>query len=99
MFYVIGNYWREFIHETSKNINRVQKDINDLLSVIIILVTDVHGGETVFLNGMTMNEIGKIAHFLKHSHGRCVVGAFYKILHEVSIWTITRTVLSLSLQK
>ena len=34
---------------------------------------------------MTMNDIGKRAHALKHSHRRCVVGAFDKILNEGSI--------------
>ena len=29
-----------------------------------------------------MNDIGKIAHVLKHSHGRCVVGVLDKILYE-----------------
>ena len=85
MFYVIGNYWREFIHETSKNINHVHKDINDLLSVIIILGTDVHCGKIYILNGMTMNKIGKQEKFIKHSHGRCVVGDFDKNLYEGSI--------------
>ena len=42
-----------------KNRNHVHKDINDLLSVIIILVTNVHGGETVFNDGEIMNDIGK----------------------------------------
>ena len=32
-----------------QNFNHVHKDNNYLLSVIIILVTNVHGGETVFL--------------------------------------------------
>ena len=31
-----------------KNLNHVHKDSKDLLSVIIILGTDVHGGEPVF---------------------------------------------------
>ena len=31
-----------------KNLNHVHKDSKDLISVIIILGTDVHGGETVF---------------------------------------------------
>ena len=30
-------------------LNDVHKDVNDLLSVIIILVTYIHGGEKVFL--------------------------------------------------
>ena len=39
----------------SKNLDRVHKDSNDLLSVIIILVKNVHGGETVFNDGENMN--------------------------------------------
>ena len=35
-----------------------------------------------------MNDIGKKAHVLKHSHGICVVGAFDKNLYEGYIWTI-----------
>ena len=47
-----------------------------------------------FLNdGDKMNDIGKRAHVMKNSHGRCVVGAFDKILYEVSIWTGNRAVL------
>ena len=46
-----------------------------------------------------MNDIGKIAHVLKHSHGRCVIGSFDKILHEGSIWTGHRAVLSFILHK
>ena len=76
-----------------KNIDNLQKDSNNLLSVIIILGKNVHGGETVFYDGEDMNEIGKRAHVMKHSHGRCVVGPFDKILHEGSIWTGHRAVL------
>ena len=64
-----------------KHLNHVHKDVNGLLSVIIILGTDVHDVETVFLNGMTMHDIGKRTHVLKHAHGRCVVGTFDKNLH------------------
>ena len=46
-----------------------------------------------------MNDIGKIAHVLKKSHGRCVVGALNKILHEGSIWIGYRAVLSFILHK
>ena len=43
-----------------------------------------------------MNDIGKRAHVLNHSHGRCVVGAFDKKLHEGSILTGPRAVIFLS---
>ena len=52
-----------------------------------------------FLNGDNMNDIGKTAHVLKYSDGRCVVGAFDKIIHEDSIWTGYRSVLSFILHK
>ena len=77
-----------------KNLNHVHKDSKDILPVIIILGTDVNGGEIVFNDEENMNDIVKIAHVLKYSHGRCVIGSFDKILHEGSIWTGHRAVLS-----
>ena len=55
--------------------------------------------EKQFFNGKNMNDIGKRAHNLKHSYGRCVVGFFDEILHEDYIWTIHRYVLSFILHK
>ena len=46
-----------------------------------------------------MNDIGKRAHVMKHSHGRCVIGSFDKNLHEGSIFTGHRAVLSFILHK
>ena len=46
-----------------------------------------------------MNDTGKRAHVLKYSHWRCVVDAFDKILHEGSIWTGHRAVLSFIVHK
>ena len=63
----------------AKNLNHVHKDSEDLLLVIILLGTDVNGGETVFYDGENMNDIGKRAHVLKNSHGRCVIGSFDKM--------------------
>ena len=40
-----------------------------------------------------MNDIGKRVHVLKNSHGRCVIGALDKILHEGFIWTGNRGIL------
>ena len=42
-----------------KNFNHVHKDSTDLLILIIILGTNFHGGETVFNDGVNMNDIGK----------------------------------------
>ena len=64
----------------TQNSNHVHKYSNDIISVIIIFVRDVHGGEIVFKNRMSMNDIGKRKNFLKHSHANCVVGAFDKTL-------------------
>ena len=65
-----------------KNINHVHKDSNNILSVIIILGTNYHGGKTFFYDGVNMSDILKKAHSLKHSHGRCVVGALDNKIHE-----------------
>ena len=77
-FATIGD---NFYTRHPNNLNHLHRDSKYLLSVTIILGTDVNGGETVFYDGENMNDIGKRAHVLKHSHGRCVIGAFDKILH------------------
>ena len=48
---------------------------------------------------MTMNYIGKREHFIKNSHGRCLVGAFDKKIHGGSIYTGPRAVLYFILNK
>ena len=58
--------------------------------------TNVHGGEIVFNDGENMHDIGKGSPVMNNSHGRCVVGPFDKSLHEGSISTGRRAVLSLS---
>ena len=55
----------------------------------------MHVDPKKFFNIMNMKDTGKRTHVLKHSHGRCVVGAFDKKLHEGSIFIGPRTVLSL----
>ena len=83
----------------ANNLNHGHKYSQDPLSVIIIVVTDVNCGETVFNDRENMNDIGKRAHVLKHSHGRCVIGSFDTLLHEDSICTDNRAVLSFILHK
>ena len=90
-----GNLFTRHPH----NINHVHEGSNDPMSVIIILGTNVHGGETVFYDAENMKNIGKIANVLKHSHGRFVAGPLDKILHEGSIWTGHRVVLYFILHK
>ena len=92
MVYIIGKYWINLYTIHPNNNNNVHKDSNDLLSVIFILGTDFHSGETVFNMELNMNDIWERAHGLNNSHIMCVVGAFDKIWHH-------RAVLSLILQK
>ena len=82
-----------------KNLNRAHKDINDLLSVIIILGTYVHGDEKVFNYGEKINDIVEISHVLEHSRGRFVIGDFDEISHEGSICNVHRAVISFILHK
>ena len=65
-FMSLANIGGNLFTRHPKNINHVHKDINDILSVIIILGTDVHGGK-YFFNGITMNEIGEY-HILLRIH-------------------------------
>ena len=46
-----------------------------------------------FFIEMTMNDMGKRAHVLKHLHRSYVVGDFDIILHKSSIWNGHRAVL------
>ena len=48
---------------------------------------------------MTMNDIGKIAHVINHSHGRCVIGAFDKNLYGGYLQTGPGAVLYFFLRK
>ena len=67
--------------------------------MIITLRTNINGGETILIYVMTINDMGKRAHVIKHSHGRFVVGASDKILRKVSIWTGHRVGISFILHK
>ena len=48
---------------------------------------------------MTMDDIGKRAHILNNSHGKCVVSAYDRILYEGSIWNGLRAVIYFIFQK
>ena len=61
-----------------EKLNHVNKDVSDILSVILVMGADVHGGKTVFLNGITMNDIGRRVHVFKNSHETCALCAFDK---------------------
>ena len=49
-----------------KSLNHVHKDSKNIMSVIIILETNVHADEIGFYDGENMKDIGKRAHVLKH---------------------------------
>ena len=53
---------------------------------MLMLVKQFYDGENIY-------DIGLRVHVLKHSQGRCVIGAFDKILHEGYILTSHRSVL------
>ena len=65
-----------------RNINHVQKYSNYILLAIIMLGKWFRGNETVFV--WNKNKLyGEKLRVLMHSHGRCVVGAFGRILTKV----------------
>ena len=77
----VARHWQllEVIYsqDIRKNLNHVQKDNNNILSVIIFLGTNVQGGEIVF-NRDKMNYIVKIELVLNHSYRSWFIGAFDK---------------------
>ena len=82
-----------------KNLNCVHKYTKYLVSVIITVVKDLSGGDTVFYDGVKTSVLGSRAHILKHLHGRMIFGPFEKVYHEVTLWSGYRAVISFILAK
>ena len=61
------------------------------MSVIITLVDNISGGDTVFYDGVKTSDLGNRAYALKHLHGRIIFGLFEKCLHEGTLWRGPRT--------
>ena len=81
------------------NRNYVNKESNGLLSDIITLGTHVHGGDTI-LNGLIcVYDLGQRAHVPKNLHGRCIVGPFERVFHEISLWRRNRAIVSFIFHK
>ena len=70
-----------------------------MASVIITVGKDISGGYTVFYYGVKTSELGSRAHILKHLHGRMIFGPFEKVLHEGTLWSGYRAVISFILTK
>ena len=52
-----------------------------------------------FYHGITIKDVSKGAHIIKHSHVVRVEGSFDEILHERYIWNVHINVLSFILHK
>ena len=61
-----------------ENLNRVHKDSNYFVSVIITLGGGISGEDTVFYDGVKTSELGSISHVLKKLHRRMIFGTFGK---------------------
>ena len=79
--------------------NHLHKDIKYLVSVIITLVKDISGGDTVFYDGLKSSDFGSRAHILKHLHGRMVFGPFENVFCEGTLCSGYRAVISFILTK
>ena len=66
------------ISNNHNNLNRVHKDSNYLVSVIITPGKDISGGDTVFYFGVKTSDLDSRAHVLKHLHGRMIFGQLKK---------------------
>ena len=56
------------------------------MSVIIIMVINISGEDIVFYEIVKHIDFWKIAHVLKHLHGRIILGPFEIFFHEGSLW-------------
>ena len=65
-----------------KNLNHVNKDSKDLVSVVITLGKNISGGDTVFYDKVKTSDLGSRAHVLKYLHGRMIFGQFEEKNHE-----------------
>ena len=61
---------------------------------IITVGKDISGVETVFYDGVKTSDLGSRSHILKHLHGRMVFGPFEKVVHEGTLWSGYRAVIS-----
>ena len=79
--------------------NHVNKDGNDLVYVIITLITSIIGGYKVFYDGVKQTDLGKRAHVLKYLHDRIIMGTFEIFFHEGSLWRGHISVISFIISK
>ena len=70
-----------------------------MVSVIITLVKNISGGDTVFYDGVKISDLGSRAHILKHLHERMIFGPFEIFFHEGTLRSGYRAVISLILTK
>ena len=72
-----------------KNMKHVHKYSKYLVYIIINLVGDISGGDTVFYDGVKTSNLGSRAHVLNNLHGRMIFGPFeknpMKVLFRVDI--------------
>ena len=81
------------------NMNYVNKKSNSLLYDIVTLGTNVHGGDTILNDVICVYDLGQRTHVLKHLHGRCIVGPFERVFHEISLWRRNRAIVSFIFHK
>ena len=82
-----------------KNMNHVNKDTKDLVSVIIKVGKDMIGGGTVFYDGVKTSDLVSRSHILKYLQGQMVFGPFEKVLLEGTLWSVYIAVISFILTK
>ena len=78
--YLIGG---KIYSDHPKNMNNVNKDSNKLVYVIITLIDNICGGDTMFYDGVKMRDLGNRYHILKHLYGRMILGSFENFITKV----------------
>ena len=80
--------------DNHKILNYVHKDTNYLLYVIITLVNNIRGWDTLFYDKLKAPDLGSRSRGLNNLCGRMIFGPFEKFYHEGTIWRGPTAVIS-----
>ena len=73
-------------------------DDKDLLSVVATLGDVTTGGSTLYFEGTSEKEPGKVIREIPFEHGRIQIGSFSEIVHSVSGWRGNRITLNFNIK-
>ena len=91
---ICGTYFTQLIMVGSYNkYDRIKVHLDKgeyITAVVTFGATEIKGGYTVYSNGISDNNPGKIQHAIEFRHGRIQMGNFSEVYHGVSPYIGTR---------